>query len=242
MKFGKIPLDKAAGSILAHSTRLPKRVFKKGHILTPDDVDLLRSEGIKDVVAARVEKEDVLEDTAAARISNSIAGDNVKVGDAFTGRCNLIANVYGLIVYDASRLDELNLTDQSITVATLTPFSIVKPGQLIATIKIIPLAVSEKVLKKAEGLANNGDPIISVTPFHEKRIGLIMSRLPGMKESILENTLRTITDRVKKFGSEIVQEIRVNHDQDEVSAAIDNLDYHCDIILICTILLVLNVH
>ena len=232
MKFGKIPLDQAAGTILAHSTRLTGRIFKKGHILAPEDIVVLQNSGITGVIAARLESEDILEDEAASRISNAIAGLNIQIGNAFTGRCNLIADADGLINYDKVRLDELNLIDQSITVATLPPYTVVTPRQLIATIKIIPLAVPNNVLKKAEKIAGSGAPIISVSPFQKKRVGLIMSRLPGMKESILDNTLKTVSARVATYGSDITHEIRVSHDQEEVKRAIENMSSLCDILLI----------
>ncbi|HIB22310.1 MAG TPA: 4-diphosphocytidyl-2C-methyl-D-erythritol kinase [Rhodospirillales bacterium] len=232
MKFGKIPLDQAAGTILAHSTRLTGRIFKKGHILAPEDIVVLQDSGITGVIAARLESEDILEDEAASRISNAIAGLNIKIGKAFTGRCNLIADADGLIDYDKVRLDELNLIDQSITVATLPPYTVVTPRQLIATIKIIPLAVPNNVLNKAEKIAGSVAPIISVSPFQKKRVGLIMSRLPGMKESILDNTLKTVSARVATYGSDITHEIRVNHDQEEVKRAIENMSSLCDILLI----------
>ena len=232
MKFGKIPLDQAAGTILAHSTRLTGRIFKKGHILAPEDIVVLQNSGITGVIAARLESEDILEDEAASRISNAIAGLNIQIGNTFTGRCNLIADADGVINYDKVRLDELNLIDQSITVATLPPYTVVTPRQLIATIKIIPLAVPNNVLKKAEKIAGSGAPIISVSPFQKKRVGLIMSRLPGMKESILDNTLKTVSARVATYGSDITHEIRVSHDQEEVKRAIENMSSLCDILLI----------
>jgi molybdenum cofactor cytidylyltransferase len=232
MKFGKTPLDQAAGTILAHSTRLTGRIFKKGHFLTPEDIVVLQNSGITDVIAARLESEDILENEAASRISNAIAGLNVEIGKAFTGRCNLIADAEGLINYDKVRLDELNLIDQSITVATLPSYTVVTPRQLIATIKIIPLAVPNSVLNKAEKISGSGAPIISISPFQKKRVGLIMSRLPGMKESILDNTLKTVSARVATYGSEITHEIRVSHDQEEVKRAIENMSSLCDILLI----------
>ncbi|HIO38382.1 MAG TPA: 4-diphosphocytidyl-2C-methyl-D-erythritol kinase, partial [Rhodospirillales bacterium] len=232
MKFGKIPLDQAAGTILAHSTRLTGRIFKKGHILAPEDIVVLQDSGITGVIAARLESEDILEDEAASRISNAIAGLNIQIGNTFTGRCNLIADADGLINYDKVRLDELNLIDQSITVATLPPYTVVTPRQLIATIKIIPLAVPNNVLNKAEKIAGSVAPIISVSPFQKKRVGLIMSRLPGMKESILDNTLKTVSARVATYGSDITHEIRVSHDQEEVKRAIENMSSLCDILLI----------
>jgi len=232
MKFGIVPLVQAEGTILAHSTRLPERVFKKGHLLTKDDINLMTMAGISEVVAARLEVSDIQEDVAAERVSTAIAGTHVKVGSAFTGRCNLKANIHGLITYDKSRLDKLNLVDESITVATLAPYDVVTPEQLIATIKIIPLAVTEGVLSQVESIAFSKGPIISISPLETKRIGIIMSRLPGMKESIFSNTLNTATARVEAYGSEITQEIQCLHDQQEVKEAIKKLIGLCDVMLI----------
>ena len=55
MKFGPVPLEEAAGCILAHKTRLPDRVLKKGHVLSERDCrDLVLMEE-KSIVAARLE-------------------------------------------------------------------------------------------------------------------------------------------------------------------------------------------
>ncbi len=232
MKFGTIPLDHAEGAILAHSTKLPGRVFKKGHVLVRDDIALFTAAGHTDIICALLDPGDIPEDTAAARISEALAGKNVNVGAAFTGRCNLIADAHGLLVFDTSKLDHLNLIDESLTVATLPAYEVVSPGQLIATIKIIPFAAREKIVMKAEAMAHNNPSLISVAPFVTKRIGLIMTRLPGVKESILDKTLDTVAARVEGYGSGITEDVRCEHSQAEVENALAKLSGTCDIILI----------
>ena len=49
MQFGPVPLKKAEGAILAHSTRLQGRMLKKGHLLTKDDISLFFEEGMEQV-------------------------------------------------------------------------------------------------------------------------------------------------------------------------------------------------
>jgi len=232
MKFGTIPLDQAEGAILAHSTRLPDRVLKKGHVLSHDDISLLRESDLNEVTAAVLEQDDVPEDPAAARISEALAGANVKVGKAFTGRCNLIADAHGLITFDQVRLDDLNLIDETVTVATVPSYDVVTPGQLIATIKIIPFAAKEDVVTRAEDLASHQTPLISIAPFKAKNVGLIMTRLPGMKESILAKTFQTAAGRVEAFGSTITEDVRCGHSQEEVETALAGLNGKCDIVLI----------
>ena len=72
MKFGETPLDEAAGAILAHSVRGDGIAFKKGRVLSADDVDKLRSADVEFVVAATLEDGDVGEDDAAARIAQAL--------------------------------------------------------------------------------------------------------------------------------------------------------------------------
>ena len=54
MRFGEIPIDEAAGAILAHSHRLEAKTIKKGRVLTPDDVQVLRDAGYTEVVGAQL--------------------------------------------------------------------------------------------------------------------------------------------------------------------------------------------
>ncbi len=233
MKFGSVPLAEAEGAILAHSARLPAKAIKKGTKLTADDIAALKDAGVAKVTALRLDTGDVSEDAAASEIAEAMVGSGVRMADAFTGRSNLHSLVHGLVVYDRARLDEINLVDEAVTVAVVPPYEIVTPDQMVATIKIIPFAVSRAVVDKVLAVAKKGGPLVSVAAFQPKRVGLILTRLPGMKESILDKTVDTAAARIEKFGSKIVSVERTAHDQDEVHAAIEKMrGVGCDIILI----------
>ncbi len=233
MKFGAIAVASAEGAILAHSARLPRRVVKKGTKLTAEDIAAFTEAGIADVIALRLEAGDVTEDSAADTVARKLAGRNVKIGEAFTGRANLFATAPGLIVYDRAQLDRINLVDEAVTVAAIPPFQPVEPGQMIATIKIIPFAVARPVLDTVVAMSAEGSPLISVAPFAHKKIGLILTRLPGMKESILDKTVETAMTRVEAYGSAITHIERTGHDRGEVVEAIARTrTAGCDIVLI----------
>ena len=232
MKFGSVPIKKAKGSILAHSTRLPNRVLKKGHVLSEDDVILFIQQGIKDVIVAQLEPNDVAENDAATLITSKLYADNIIASDAFTGRCNLVADARGLLLVDQERLNKINLIDESVTVATSEAYGITSVGQLVATIKIIPFSVKKSVLTSVNKAIGN-KPLISISRFNKKAIGLIMTRLPGMKENILDKTLKVAEGRITEFNSQITKEIRCEHRQSDVANAIEVMKKNdCDIILI----------
>ncbi len=224
MIFGETPLDEAEGAILAHSLRLPDRkTFKKGRVLSTDDVVAMRAAGLDSVVAARLQPGDVAEDQAATRVAAAIAGENLTRSAAFTGRCNLFAGVHGVLVVDRARLDEMNLLDESITVATLNPFEVVEARQMAATIKVIPFAAPESAVARAEALARDKGPPIRVAALGPVKAALIQTELPGLKASILDKTARSIRGRIESLDGRLADERRCPHQAGALAANISDM-------------------
>ena len=122
MIFGDTPLGEAEGAILAHSVKLGPVRFKKGRVLSADDLAALEKAGVTGVVAARLEAGDVHEDAAAGAVAAAIMGKGLTASAAFTGRANLVVDRRGVLVVERARLDALNRVEEAITVATLMPF------------------------------------------------------------------------------------------------------------------------
>ncbi len=231
MIFGETPLDEAEGAILAHSLKAGPRSFKKGRILSAEDVAFLRAAGLASIMAARLEAEDVHEDEAATVIAEALTGDHLSVSAAFTGRCNLIAEGRGLAVLDRARLDALNLVDEAVTVATLPPHDCVVPRQMVATVKIIPFAVPRPVLERCRELAEGAQ--IRVAPFRKRRVGLIQTTLPGGKASLLEKTKAAVDARLAGLDCAPSQERRCQHGAAEIAKSLGALKAEgCDLLLV----------
>ena len=223
MKFGPIPLAEATGAILAHSVKCSTAAFKKGRVLSPDDLAVLDRAGIAEIMAARLESGDVAEDEAAKALAEAAAGDGTEVAEPFTGRANLYAAEPGLAVVDAQRVTEVNAIDEALTIATIAPYDQVEPGQLLATIKIIPFAAPALALDMAVSIAAGDGPLVRVAPLVPHRAGLILTRSAGTKESVLEKTTGVTRDRLEGLGSRL-DEVRIcDHEAAEVAAAISEL-------------------
>ncbi len=220
MIFGELSLDEAEGAILAHSLRMGTATFKKGRKLSAADVAVLKAAGLERVVAARIEPGEVSEDKAAAAVAEAAAGPNLSLSPAFTGRCNLFAEVRGLAVIDRARIDALNLVDEAVTIATSTPFEVVEPRQMVATVKVIPFAVARAVVDACAAIARQGGPLVRIAPFQAKAVGLVQTRLRGSKESVLDKGRSTLEARLAAFGSRLLKEIRCAHEPSQVAAAI----------------------
>ena len=221
MWFGDISLDEAEGAVLAHSLRLKAKTFKKGTVLNTDAIAVLREAGYRQVVAARLDDGDIAEDEAANRLGEAVRGDGVTTSAAFTGRANLFAESAGLVTYDPERLHAFNLVDEAVTLALVPPYQAVEAGQMIGTLKIIAFAVPGDTVLLAEAIGTRDTPLVRLEPFHTTRVGLVQSRLPGTKESVLDSTFEVTRSRLHPMHSEICHQARCDHATDAIARGID---------------------
>ena len=223
MKFGAVPVAEALGATAVHSIRQSDLVLKKGTLIGPAEVAALQAAGVKEIVVARLEPGDVPEDQAAADIAAAVAGEGLRADRAFTGRCNLFAETAGVLVVDKETIDRLNRIDEAVTLATLPAFKPVVEGEMIATVKIIPFAVGAKARDQAVAEAAKRKPVIRVTPYKVRKIGIVSTLLPGLAPKVVEKTLKITAARIAPSGASIVAERRVPHEQAALARAIDEV-------------------
>jgi molybdenum cofactor cytidylyltransferase len=223
MKFGPVKPAEAEGAIAVHSIRKGGFVLKKGTLIGKAEIAALTAAGIKAVVVARLEPGDVSEDKAAADIAAAVAGEGVRVDRAFTGRANLFADAAGVLVVDRDAIDRLNEVDPDITFATLNAFAPVVLGKMIATVKIIPFAVSGAARDKAVAVARAAKPLVRVAPYKIRKVGVISTLLPGLADKVIDKTLRVTMDRLAPANATIVAEKRVPHETRALASALDEV-------------------
>lgn len=233
MNFGEVPVAEAEGAILAHSLKLGTTALKKARILSHADVELIAASGLSRIVVARLEPGDIGEDEAAWRVAAAAAGAEIEAAAPFTGRANLFAKTRGLLVFDPERLDRLNLVDETVTLGTLPPFATVEPKQMVATVKIIPFAAPETAVARCIDAAAADGPLLRVAPFVPRSVGLVQTRLPGLKESVLDKTRQVTEGRLAALGCRLVFEERSAHETNDLASTIrDALGHGIDILLI----------
>ncbi len=223
MKFGPVSPADALGATAVHTIRQGTLVLKKGTRIGPAEVAALEQAGIKEVTIARLEPGDVSEDVAAAEIAAASAGEGVRVDRAFTGRCNLFAEAAGVLVVDKDAIDALNRIDEAITFATLPAYKPVVAGEMIATVKIIPFAVSGAQRDAALAAVRATAPLIRVASYRIRKVGVVSTLLPGLSAKVIDKTLKVTQERLEPAGARIVAERRVPHEEPALSAALEEV-------------------
>ena len=223
MKFGPAPLDEANGAILAHSQRVGERMIRKGSLLDDDMIAALRAAGRTDVICAQLEPGDVPEDVAADRLATPLVSPLIARSRAATGRVNLAAEVPGLLRVDAPMIDRLNTIDEALTIGTLPDYAVVARKDLVATIKIIPFSVPGKVLSVAEALIRQAGSPLTLHPFQHLKVGLVVTELPGLKDTVTDKTIAVTEQRVIALTGTLLPPLRCPHEEEPVARALDRL-------------------
>jgi molybdenum cofactor cytidylyltransferase len=223
MKFGPVAPKDALGATAVHSIRQGDLVLKKGTLIGAKEIAALDAAGVAEIVVAQVEAGEVSEDQAAAEIAAALGGEGTRTDRAFTGRCNLFAQSAGVLVVDKDAVDRLNRIDEAVTLATLAAYKPVVEGEMIATVKIIPFAVSEEARDRAVAEADKSKPVIRIAPYKVRKIGIVSTLLPGLAPKVVDKTLKITAQRIAPSGAVIVAERRVPHEQDALARAIDEV-------------------
>ncbi len=220
MKFAEFPLAQAEGLRLAHSLSLAGRKLRKGRLLSAADVEALRAAKIASVVGARLEAGEVDEDSAAASAGRQLTGLHLIADEAAQGRCNLRAAADGVLLLDRAAVDCLNRIDEALTLATLPAYSLVRKGEVVATLKTIPFAVSAAAM--AAWRREAATAVLSLAPLARQRLALICTAGVATTDKLLSATEAVTRRRVEALGSELSMAVRCAHEAQALRAELEN--------------------
>lgn len=231
MKFDDFELSDAHGCVLAHTVRIDQVVIKKGICIGDEELDAMRVAGLETVTAVRLDADDVPEDMVAAVLAQGLCGDGVDISTPVAGRCNVHAVQAGLVEIEPEPVNCINRAGHGVLVATLNSFEVVEPGRIIATIKVGPYALSKRSMDELVNCVRD-TRALAVHPFKPHSVGLVLSRVPGQKESLLDKAHEVIAARLESYGSHISEQTRCAHRAHDIAQAVSALVDQVDVVMV----------
>jgi len=207
MWFGELPLSKCCGCLLAHSQVVGNGRVSKGTVLNESILRQFRDSGYEVLTVARIDADDIDENSAARMLADAVSGVGTRVEKAHTGRVNIFASTDGLLDYDRSSIVELNSVRPDITLAVVAPDQWVLAGRMIASAKIIPYAVASVDIKKVVAAAS----AIHVHSPQPTTAVLIQTVLPSITTKALDKTERVTRQRLDVRSAELTLQERCDH-------------------------------
>lgn len=232
----------AEGAVLCHDITQIIRgvtkdaVFRKGHIVTKEDIPVLLSVG-KDTLYVWEKEEGMLhEDEAAEVLCEICKGDHMERSQPKEGKIELTAACDGLLKIDTKALKGVNAFGQMM-IATRHGNFAVKKGDKLAGTRIIPLVIEKEKMKtvKAQTMElTGGKPILELKPFHHKNVGIVTTGNEVFHGRIQDTFTPVIVDKLSEFDTEVIDHVTWDDDDKKVTASIlDMIEKGADIV-ICT--------
>lgn len=237
MKFGPVPVARAAGCLLAH--RLVgadgRSLFVKGHLLTEADCQRLAALGYRELIVARLEADDLGEDEAASQLAAPLAGPGVEARAGGAGRATLHARQRGTLRLQVALLERLNMIDDGITIATLREHSLADEGEMLALVKVVPFAIAAARVQDAVASAREAGPLLSIRPLRQLNVGLILSGPAAAHERLRRGFVAPVRRRVEALGCALRQARHCPHEAPALAAALREEAMDADLILVAGI-------
>ncbi|MTI81146.1 MAG: molybdopterin-binding protein [Firmicutes bacterium] len=228
MRKQAIKVEEAVGKVLSHDiTKIVAGEFKgpaykKGHVITSQDVQELLKLGKDHVYVLELDESDVHEDEAGVRLGKAVAGNGTEWKGPKESRVNIFSSVPGLLKINIDALEEINELP-NVVMATLPNNTVVKPGDMLAGTKVIPLVVDETDISAAENIAQEAGDIIKVVPFIQKKVGIIVTGNEVYKGRIKDTFGPVLSKKINSYQSEVLELAYCPDDAEVISTQISNM-------------------
>ena len=233
-----IRTQEAVGHVLCHDITQIIRgvtkdaVFKKGHVVTEEDIPVLLSVG-KEHLYVWEKDETMMHENEAARVLYEVcAGNDMHPSPVKEGKIELIADRDGLLKIDRTLLRKINGFGRMM-VASRHGDTPVQRGDKLAGTRIIPLVIEKETMQAVKDLA--GDKrIFHILPYQLKTAGVIATGSEVKKGLIKDTFTPVIIDKLKAYGIEVKEKAVPGDDPEIITGEILRMaDAGLDMIL-CT--------
>ena len=233
-----IRTEDAVGHVLGHDmTQIIPGVgkgprFRKGHIVTEEDIPVLLSMGKENLFVWELEPGFVHENDAAERLAALCGRENMAWSETKEGKIELKSEIDGVFLVDSERLFAVNSVDE-LMIATRRGGGRVRPGDKLAGTRVIPLVIREEKLLAAEQAAGDA-PLLAVRPFTLRTAAVITTGSEVAKGRIPDSFTPVVERKLADFGIRMTEHVLVEDGLENVRAAIERMKQTPVDMILCT--------
>ena len=222
-----IKTEDAVGQVLCHDiTQIIKgvtkdAVFRKGHIITQEDIPVLLSVGKDNIYVWEKDENMLHEDEAADILCGICQSENMHATAPKEGKIELIADTDGLLLIDLERLRAINALGDMMIAARPSGFMVKKGDKLCGT-RVIPLVIAKERMEQAKKLAGS-EPIIRLVPVRPRKYGLVTTGNEVFYGRIQDTFTPVVEAKLAELGCEMAEHVVLNDDHEKITAAIKKM-------------------
>lgn len=203
----KVKVQDAIGMTLCHDITamvdgFKGAAFKRGHVITQEDIPRLLDIGKQHVFIWEENAGEIHEEDAARRLSQMTTVNGAHYGSISEGKIQLFADQDGMFRVDKALLAAVNRIGD-ITITTLPDHYPVKAGDRLASMRIVPLVTEERQIAEAEALCADKQ-LYDLRPFKPLKVGIIITGSEIYHGRIKDKFERVARAKLAHYPAEIL--------------------------------------
>lgn len=203
----KVKVQDAIGMTLCHDITamvdgFKGAAFKRGHVITQEDIPKLLDIGKQHVFIWEENAGEIHEEDAARRLSQMTTVNGAHYGSISEGKVQLFADQDGMFRVDKALLAAVNRIGD-ITITTLPDHYPVKAGDRLASMRIVPLVTEERQIAEAEALCADKQ-LYDLRPFKPLKVGIIITGSEIYHGRIKDKFERVARAKLAHYPAEIL--------------------------------------
>lgn len=219
-----IRTEDAVGSVLCHDlTQIIKgvtkdAVFRKGHIVQPEDIPVLLSIGKEHLYVWEADESMLHENDAARILVDLCKSEGMSESAVKEGKIELAAAVDGLFKVDSKRLQLVNSFGQMM-IATRHGNTPVHKGDKLCGTRIIPLVIEKEKMQRVQELCG-AEPLLKLLPYKIKRAAVLATGSEVFHGRIKDTFTPVIEAKLAEFGVDVIHKEILDDAPEQITAAI----------------------
>jgi molybdopterin biosynthesis enzyme len=221
----KILVDQACGEVLdyditgvdlAEGTK--KRVFKRGHIIVPEDIEILKNLGREQLFVRDDNDIEVHEDDASKILAPFIAGKNITYDrEPSEGKIRFYSQCSGVFRVDVERLYAINDLEIPSLPAIHNNFP-VKENENVAAFRIVPLTCPAEMIEQIKEILS--EPVISCEPYSVSTVSIIVTGNEIFTGRKNDGFVPLLSSKLRKFGVTSITSEILPDDRQSIAKAV----------------------
>ena len=221
----KINVEDAIGMSLCHDITAMRdgfkgAAFKRGHVITEDDIEELLNIGKRTVFVWEEQAGEIHEEDAALRMAAMAPVELAHYNGPSEGKVLLMADERGMFRVNTELLKKVNSLGD-ITISCLPDHFPVEAGARLASMRIVPLVTKEAQILEAERRCREyqGEKLFDLLPYQKRKLGVMITGSEVYSGRINDKFEPVVREKMKKYPCEILGVSICDDDKGMITAA-----------------------
>ena len=225
MKLQEVDINKAQGLRLAEELTLYTTVLPRNHILTKDDIALLKQFGRKTIFTAEAEIGDIDFDTALGVAAAKITGKNLGYRIDERGFCEIAATTDGLLEAYPDRIGKFNRFCTYFILNTIEPFQIVKKGTIIARLEILLPVISQEMVDELVFALSGNETLLNIRDMKQQNAALLLTHFYNDDNEAFhfDEVRQKLTETYQPLNIHFSVEANCDHTAEDIAVNVETL-------------------